>query len=156
MDLSLIDVEGGGKADNVVVGRLSEEAILGHLKANIPSGHSPSLDLGGLDDDSIKETTAANGGDEGRVDVLQVLTEDVAHLVSILSELLLPEDIQGGHPDPARQRVAPKGRAVLARLDGENDLRGREDGRDGVCASRESLAQNNDIRLGTIPLNGKL
>ena len=64
-NLGLGDVEGGGKADDIIVSGLGEQAVLGHLQAHIPCSHSAALHLSGLDDDGVEEPTSTHSGQEG-------------------------------------------------------------------------------------------
>lgn len=52
-----------------------------------------------IDDDGIQETLTTNSGDHGAVDVLQTLTELLAHCLRTFNHVLLLDQLESTYSD---------------------------------------------------------
>ena len=89
-----------GEADDVTVGRLGQEALFGHLQADVPCLDA-ILRLG---DDGVEQAFAADGLEVRRLNLGNFLAEDLAQISGLLGEVLVADDFEGGDGDFGGQR----------------------------------------------------
>lgn len=111
-----------------------------------------AVGLGLINDNSIEQALAAHGLDDGALDGLQTIAEDVTELLSALDHVLLLDDLQGSDSDRAGQRVTSIGRTVSARLDSKHHILAAQHAGHGVHATGDGLAQQHHVRLDAAPL----
>lgn len=111
-----------------------------------------AVGLGLINDNSIEQTLAAHGLDDGALDGLQTIAEDVTELLSALDHVLLLDDFQGSDSDCAGQRVTSIGRTMSARLDSKHHIFAAQHAGHGVHATGDGLAQQHHVRLDAAPL----
>mmetsp|Transcript_54908 Transcript_54908/g.80557 ORF Transcript_54908/g.80557 Transcript_54908/m.80557 type:complete len:309 (+) Transcript_54908:98-1024(+) len=155
VDVSLVRNKRGGKADDVVVGGLGEEAVLGKLQAHIPGSDGPAANLGRLDNDGVEQALTTHQRDQRRVHGGEVSASEFTHLLGVLAQLLFLDHLERGHGDLARKGVASKGRAVLSGLDAKNHLVRAQNSRHGKGTARQRLAQNNQVGLDVVVIHGE-
>ena len=133
--LLLVDDERGREADDVPVGGLGDEALIGHCQADIPGlqtllrlgddGVEQSLAADGLEEGGIDPghfLPEADGLEEGGIDFRHFFPEDLAEPLGILGQVLVADDLEGRYRHLGREREASEGGAVLAGLNGQHDL----------------------------------
>lgn len=111
-----------------------------------------SVGLGLINDNSIQQTLAANRLDHRALQILQALPEDVAELLSTLDHLLLLHDLQSTDRDGTAQWVTAVGGTMGAGLNREHDVLTAQHTRDGVHATGDGLAQQDQVGLDSAPL----
>lgn len=128
-------------------GAAYQKSLLLHQHAKIPRTVATGLRL--VDDDGVEQTLATDGGDHGvlLLDVAQALTEDLAEALGTLCELLLFHDLECLDSHGRAQRVTAVCRAVGTGLDSEHDIFSAEDAGDRVHATRDSLAEQDNVGL---------
>jgi len=85
----------------------------------------------------------------------QLIQQPGAEFLGPLRQPLLFENLQCGAGDGARQGMPAVGAAVTARTEHAQDLLAGYDRRHRVCSTRESLAQDQHIRLHVLGMAGK-
>ena len=111
-----------------------------------------SVGLGLINNNGVEQTLAAHRLDDGTLNGLQTVAENVTELFGALNHVFLLDDLQRSDSDRAGQRVTTISRTVSARLDGEHNVLPTQDGGDGVHATGDSLAQQHHVGLDPAPL----
>lgn len=144
-------VSAGGKAEKRISTYKKTLALEQHAK--IPSRATIGVRL--VDDNSIEKSLAPDSLDDGVVQVLESVPEDVTELLSLGSQVLLLHDLKGTNRDSAAEWVASIGRAVSTRLNDHHDLLAAEHSTDRVHATGDGLAKGDHVRLDASPLGAK-
>jgi hypothetical protein len=84
---------------------LSQNTAALEEQAELPGGAS-LLALRLVNDNSVQQAAATDSGDKGRVECRDLRAEDLAELHGTISELLIDQDVEGGHGDRAAKRVS--------------------------------------------------
>lgn len=127
-----------------------QQTLCLHQHAQIPS--SVPVGLGLVNDNGIEQTLAADRLDQGALQVLQALPEEVAELLSAFDHLLLLNNFQSTDRNGTAQWVTAVGRTVGAGLDREHDVLTAQHARDGVHTTGNGLAEEDKIGLDSAPL----
>ena len=104
--LLLGDDQRRSEADDVAVGRLGQEALFGHLQADVPCLDA-ILRLG---NDGVEQALAADGLEVRRFDLGNFLAEDLAQISGFLGEVLVADDFEGGDSNFGGQRESAERR----------------------------------------------
>ena len=141
------DHEGRGEADDGVVGLLAEEAAIFERFAEAAGG--------GIELDAKPEALATNLRDMRAADGLQTVERVGTELGGPGGEVLVDKHFERGTSNGAGERVASVGAAVVAGIEDTHDGAGGEHGRDGVHAPGECLADDADVGVDSVVLEGE-
>ena len=146
-EVGLRDHERWGKADDVVVGLLAEDAAFFEGFAEGAGG--------GVELDADPEAFAADFGDVRAAEIFEEVDRVVAEFGGAGGEVFVDDDAEGGAGDGAGERVAAEGAAMVAGVEDAEDLARGEDGGDGVEAAGERLANDDDVGRDVFVLVGE-
>lgn len=152
-ELLLGDDQRRGEADDVAVSRLGKKTLALEEQAEVPGSSAISSLL--INDDSVQETLSSDNLEDGGVEGLETVTEDLTKLLSLGSEVLLLHDLKGADGHSAAQGVSSVGGAVGAGLDDQHDLLAAEDAAHGVETARDGLAEGDEVGLDVGPLGAE-
>ena len=128
------------------MGGLGEQAVVLQRHAQIPGRAA----VGRVIDEHGVEQAASTHRFQERALVHQFLhgfAEAGPEGACVLGQLLVGHDREGFGGDHAGDRVAPKRRSVLARVNHTHDRVVREHSRDGIGATADGLAENEQVGL---------
>lgn len=153
LELLLGNAQRGSETDDVAVGRLGEDPVLLEQQAELPSGATIGRIL--VNDNGVQKTTSTNQSQSRPLflDLVELAAEIFAHGSRMFNQFLLLDDLESSHSDSTSKRVTAIGGAVLARLDAKHHIIVSKDSTDRVDTSRQSLSEQNDIRLDIVVIN---
>lgn len=152
-ELSLSDDQRRSETDNVTVGGLGQETLALEQKGQVPGSAAVGSSL--VNDAGVQQTLTTDKLDDGRVDLLDALTEDLAEFLSVLNHLLLLNQLEGTDRDGTAEWVTTVGRTVGSGLDNAKDVLVGENGRDGVHTTGDGLSEGDHVGLDASPVRGK-
>mmetsp|Transcript_21210 Transcript_21210/g.35104 ORF Transcript_21210/g.35104 Transcript_21210/m.35104 type:complete len:335 (+) Transcript_21210:255-1259(+) len=137
---------------------LGQKPILHHSDTEFHGLASTAVTtLGFINDHGIQETTTTDGFHDGIANEgFQSRAELLTTGVGILTQLLIPQDFQGGSCHLAGQRITTISGSMFTRVEGQHDFVTGQDGRDGQDTAREGLPQDNNIWFAVIVMDGQL
>ena len=150
VDLLLRDHQGWCQPDDVLVGRLGQQALLLQDQAQIPC--RVSVGFGLVDHHRIQQALPTDRGNGGVLEGGKAGAETLAQNLCALREILVAHNLECCEGDCATQWIAAVGRAVGAGLDREHDFLASQDDGDGVDATRDSLSEENQIWFDAVML----
>ena len=120
---------------------LGEKTIVLHGHTDVPGLAMISISHFRLvDHDGIEKTTSSNALDASAADkVIETVPKLLATDIGILRQFFITQNLKSGSCYLACERIAAIGRAVLTRLEREDNLIRSENCRNGDHASRQSL-----------------
>lgn len=130
-----------------------QEALALQQQTEIPSSSTVGSRL--VNDDGIQQALAADDLDNGRVQSRDTVAEDVAKLLSLVSEIIFLHKLKSPNGNSATQGVTTVRRTMRTRLNDHHDILAAKHGTDGVHAARDGLAKRDHIRLDAGPLGAQ-
>src|SRR5690242_2306960 len=118
--------------------------------AQVPRAVAVGLAL--VNDNGVQETLASNSGDHRVANIFEALTEFLTHGLCAFDHVFLLNELESTDSNSRTQRVAAVRGTVCARFDCEHDLPGAQHCRHGVHATRDGLAEQNEVWLDAAPL----
>lgn len=111
-----------------------------------------SIRLRLINDDGIEQALSTHCLDDGALDSLQPIPEQVAELLRTLDHVLLAHDLKRANSNGTTKWVSAVGRTMGTSLDREHDVLATQHARNRVHTTRDGLAEQDKVGLDSAPL----